>query len=84
MIRRPPRSTRTEFYSPTIFENSQISLRKKEKERQCPNYKIEQLISSVESSFCIQSGDKDFKQNKLLPPEKQIIAANPDIKIVSI
>ncbi|KMZ71561.1 putative Protein phosphatase 2c [Zostera marina] len=29
-------------------------------------------------------GDKDFKQNKLLPPEKQIITANPDIKIIDI
>lgn len=28
------------------------------------------------------AGDVEFKQNKLLPPEKQIVTANPDINTV--
>lgn len=27
-------------------------------------------------------GDVEFKQNKFLPPEKQIVTANPDINVV--
>ncbi|XP_072962183.1 probable protein phosphatase 2C 11 [Typha angustifolia] len=29
-------------------------------------------------------GDMEFKQNKFLPPEKQIVTANPDINIVEL
>ncbi|KAJ4732660.1 Protein phosphatase 2C family protein [Rhynchospora pubera] len=29
-------------------------------------------------------GDMEFKQNKLLPPEKQIVTANPDVNIVEL
>lgn len=28
-------------------------------------------------------GDVELKQNKFLPPEKQIVTANPDINVVS-
>lgn len=30
------------------------------------------------------AGDVEFKQNKFLPAEKQILTCNPDINIVSI
>uniref|UniRef100_A0A804Q581 protein-serine/threonine phosphatase n=1 Tax=Zea mays TaxID=4577 RepID=A0A804Q581_MAIZE len=30
------------------------------------------------------SGDMKFKQNKFLPPDKQILTANPDINIVEL
>lgn len=29
------------------------------------------------------AGDMEFKQNKFLPAEKQIVTANPDVNIVS-
>lgn len=29
-------------------------------------------------------GDVEFKQNKFLPPEKQIVTANPDINVVEL
>lgn len=32
----------------------------------------------------IFAGDMEFKQNKFLPAEKQIVTANPDISVVSI
>lgn len=32
--------------------------------------------------FMFVSGDMEFKQNKFLPPEKQIVTASPDINIV--
>lgn len=30
------------------------------------------------------AGDVEFKQNKFLPAEKQILTCNPDINIVSV
>jgi hypothetical protein len=32
--------------------------------------------------FFFSVGDMEFKQNKFLPPEKQIVTANPDVNIV--
>lgn len=34
--------------------------------------------------FKFVSGDMEFKQNKFLPPEKQIVTASPDINIVCV
>lgn len=33
---------------------------------------------------CVAAGDAEFKQNKHLPAEKQIVTANPDINTVCI
>lgn len=34
--------------------------------------------------FQFTAGDMEFKQNKFLPAEKQIVTANPDINTVSL
>lgn len=36
------------------------------------------------NSFKFVAGDMEFKQNKFLPAEKQIVTANPDINIVCV
>lgn len=39
------------------------------------------LVSYLYECLCV--GDMEFKQNKFLPPEKQIVTSNPDINVVS-
>jgi hypothetical protein len=34
--------------------------------------------------FQFTAGDMEFKQNKFLPAEKQVVTANPDINTVSL
>lgn len=34
--------------------------------------------------FCCFAGDMEFKQNKFLPAEKQMVTADPDINCVRI
>ncbi|KAJ1413102.1 hypothetical protein SESBI_19861 [Sesbania bispinosa] len=38
----------------------------------------------IESERILRAGDMEFKQNKFLPPEKQIVTANPDINTVEL
>ena len=45
---------------------------------QCNLFYMQSL--SVELSF---TGDMEFKQNKFLPTEKQIVTASPDVNTVS-
>jgi len=40
--------------------------------------------SLVLSHLSTTAGDMEFKQNKFLPAEKQIITANPDVTTVRI
>lgn len=36
------------------------------------------------NKFQLTAGDMEFKQNKFLPAEKQILTSNPDINTVSL
>lgn len=40
-------------------------------------------IASCANGFLVVPGDVEFKLNKSLPAEKQIVTANPDISTVS-
>ena len=40
------------------------------------------LLLIVHKLFSIYTGDMEFKQNKFLPADKQIVTANPDINTV--
>ena len=54
----------------------------------CDVYIISQLETVVfEVSYgraCFVAGDMEFKQNKFLPVEKQIVTADPDVNTVCI
>lgn len=42
------------------------------------------LIFPFFNKFQFTAGDMEFKQNKFLPAEKQVVTANPDINTVSL
>lgn len=42
------------------------------------------VVSRLRFSFSFTAGDMEFKQNKYLSAEKQIVTANPDINAVCI
>ena len=50
-------------------------MREREREREICSFNL--LIS-------FPAGDMEFKQNKFLPAEKQVVTANPDINTVSV
>nr|CAG4645798.1 EOG090X0D30 [Lynceus sp. MCZ IZ 141354] len=54
MIRRPPRSTRSEFYSPTIYEPPPGMKKDREKEDNEPEYKFEwqRKYNAPRESYC--------------------------------
>lgn len=41
------------------------------------------MQSLIGATHCFLTGDMEFKQNKFLPSEKQIVTASPDVNTVS-
>lgn len=51
-------------------------------ERQCFRFGLVSLCFRIVIICLYAAGDMEFKQNKFLPAEKQIVTANPDINTV--
>jgi protein phosphatase 1G len=42
------------------------------------------MQSLIGATHCFLTGDMEFKQNKFLPSEKQIVTASPDVNTVEL